>query len=422
MEFSSLYEKVIKCSKCGFCQPTCPTYNATGLEQEVARGRNQIVRGIIEGDLEFTRDVKAALFNCLLCDACYTNCFPKIKTDQIITQARYEYIKRFGQPQLQKYIFKTLLRSPESMTRLVKLVSFGKKTGLSGLVQVLRILGWFGRNLANAESLMASIPGTFLREKIADRSFRPEKRRAKLAYFVGCGINYAHPDVGLATLEVFYSRGFEIEILPNVCCGLPAYAYGDIESAKWFAEQNLRLMANSDADYIMTDCASCTSFLKEYEWLFADQPERAEEVKKIVARTKDATTILWESEEFARYNADTTRKVTFHEPCHLAHYLGEKTAPQAVLNNLPNAEFVELPESDYCCGGAGSYNIAHYELSMKILDRKMKNVESTGADILVTACPACMIQLDYGVRRQGLPTKVKHITQLLQKQSEKTRE
>ena len=104
---------------------------------------------------------------------------------------------------------------------------------------------------------------------------------------------------------------------------------------------------------------------------------------------------------------------TYHDPCHASRSQGLAKEPREILNNIPGIEYRELPEADWCCGGAGSYALAHYDLSQKVLDRKMENLKKTGAEILVTSCPACMIQLAYGVRRHGLTTKVCHISQVV---------
>jgi glycolate oxidase iron-sulfur subunit len=107
-------------------------------------------------------------------------------------------------------------------------------------------------------------------------------------------------------------------------------------------------------------------------------------------------------------------KVTYHDPCHMSRYQGIVKEPRSMLRSMPGIQYVELPEADLCCGAAGSYNIMHYEQSMKVLDRKMEGLKKTGADILTTECPGCCIQLAYGVRRAHLPTRVVHISQLMQ--------
>ena len=414
MPISQVYEEVSKCSRCGYCHPTCPTYSVSGLEQEVARGRNTIVRGIIEGRLEFSKDLKKTLFQCLMCNACVTNCFPGVKTDRVIAVARNEYIKQFGQPQLQRYIFKDLLRKPDTLAGFVKLASFGKRSGISGLVNVLCILGWFGKNIANAEGLLDRIPKKFLRDSLNEMDINPRPRKGKVAYFVGCGINFAYPHVGESTVGIMSKLDYEIDVLTNYCCGLPAYAYGDLDAVKWFIETNLNILKNTDADVIVTDCGSCTSFLRKYPRLVEQNSELKETAELVSSKVQDVTT--WLSERLDMFDFQSSAKaerITYHDPCHLAHHMNEREGPRRILQNLPNVEYIELPEADWCCGGAGSYNIAHYDISMKILDRKMKNVLQTDAQILATACPSCLIQLSYGARNQKLPLKVKHVTEVV---------
>ncbi len=413
MSIENVYNDVISCSKCGFCQPTCPTFVVSGKEHQVARGRHQLVRGIIENKIELTRDTKEMIFECLMCNACYSNCFPSVKTDHVIAHARHEYIKKYGQPALQKYIFKHLLRHPKELANLLKLVSVGKNSGLSRIVQVFRVLGWFGRNLANAEQLLEKIPFKNLRERMGEKNITVPNAKGKIAYFSGCGINYAQPDIGEASIKVMQNFGYDVEILDNVCCGLPAYAYGDLDSVQWFAEKNIEILEKTDADVIISDCGSCSSFIKSYAEITenSDLKKRAEIV---AAKFKDMTN--WINENINDVEFPTNgrmTKMTYHDPCHLAHHLKERKAPRDILQNLSHVDYVEMDKADMCCGGAGSYNIAHPEMSFEILDIKMDNVKTTEADVLVTACPACVMQLAFGTRKNKMPVQVKHISQVV---------
>ena len=115
------------------------------------------------------------------------------------------------------------------------------------------------------------------------------------------------------------------------------------------------------------------------------------------------------------FSPDKPITVTYHDPCHASRGQNLTNEPREILKKLPGVKYEELPEADWCCGGAGSYALSNYELSRKVLDRKMNNVKQTGADLLVTSCPACIIQLSYGVRKHGLGTKVCHISELVSK-------
>ena len=118
-----------------------------------------------------------------------------------MTAARAKYIEKFGQPQLQKFMFNELLPNPKRMTRLMKLASLGKRSGISGLAQALRVFKWIGKNVANAEGLLKTLPKKFLRERLDEIELSTTDKNLKIGYFVGCGINYAFPDVGQATIE-----------------------------------------------------------------------------------------------------------------------------------------------------------------------------------------------------------------------------
>ena len=421
-----MHPEVVRCNRCGFCQPTCPTYRMTGLETGVARGRNALCRELAEGKLPVRRDLGPALFECLLCRACTANCFPAVRTDEIVVAARAEYVAELGQPALLRFIFRELLPNPDRMAHLVRLLGLGKRTGLSGLARVARILGLFGKEVERADQFLPKVPREFLRDRLdritTQAKLDPEKGRGQSAamrvgYFVSCGINFALPQAGEAAIRFLVRHGAEVVPLDNCCCGLPAYAYGDLDAARRLAAQNLAILTGADVDAIVSDCASCSSFLKEYPRLLAGDAVLAEKAQALRAKTTDFTALaekLATPPSAARPAAESDKRiVTWHDPCHLSRYQSVTAAPRKLLKAMAGLEFREMPEADWCCGGAGSYSIAHYDLSMRILDRKMGNLAKTGADLLVTACPSCILQLSHGVRRAGLSVEVKHISEVL---------
>jgi len=412
-EWQDAYEESIRCIRCGYCQPTCPTYTITGIEHSVARGRNFLARLIYEGEIEFSKDYKRSVFECLLCGACNINCAPVVKTQQIMMAARQAYIRKQGQPPLQRYVFRELLPNLGRMTRLMKLIAFGKRSGISGLVQALRVFGWIGKDIANMESLLESLPRKFFREQVNEVNFEQADRQMKVGYFVGCGINYAFPDVGLATLNLLSKIRFSVEVLNNFCCGLPAAGYGDLEAAKTLAQKNIEVIENSGCDIVISDCGSCSSFLTDYKQLLDDDEKWAQRAKVAADKITDVNVFLSDLAHQTKFKSSDSISVTYHDPCHLEHYLKIKSEPRKLIKSIEGIKFQELPESNWCCGGAGTYNISNYDLSMKILQRKMDNLRTTGASILLSSCPGCLVQLSYGVRKFNIPVTVKHIVQLL---------
>ncbi len=198
------YDEASRCNRCGYCQPTCPTYSLTQVERDVARGRNSLVRAVMENRLTMNREVKSAIFRCLMCGACVSNCHPEVRTDQIVAAARAAYYARFGRPAIQELIFRRLLPQPEVLGRLIAVARLGKNTGLSRLVQVLRFLGWYGKSLATAEALLPCIPRRFLRD-IAEEELRSTHAAGsvRVAYFVGCAINLPCRAWGLLLLSCY---------------------------------------------------------------------------------------------------------------------------------------------------------------------------------------------------------------------------
>ncbi|MDZ7372681.1 MAG: (Fe-S)-binding protein [candidate division KSB1 bacterium] len=415
LPWTTLREAALKeasrCNRCGYCQAVCPTYWATGRETAVARGRNQLLKAALEGEVRLSPRVRESVFQCLLCGACTGQCFPAVRTYEVMGYARV--LVNNGRPSaLQRFVFRELLLHRERLDRLVRLVALGKRSGLSGAVQALRILGWYGRSVAEGERLIPTIPPRFLRDEARPLlSAARENGAVDAVYFVGCAINYALPEAGLGTLRALRAAGMRVAVAPNLCCGLPAFAYGDWEAARALARRNLELLLALKPRTLVSDCASCTSFLQSYPSLLADQPDWREQAEQLAAVVRDATQLL--AEVAQKWKMPTATRVTYHDPCHLAHHLGERSAPRELLRSVDGIELVEMEEADACCGGAGSYSVAHPDLAARILERKMARVRATGAEVVATACPACVIQLRYGARRFRVPVRVVHVSQLL---------
>ncbi|MBW2307480.1 MAG: (Fe-S)-binding protein [Deltaproteobacteria bacterium] len=409
---NAVYQEVSRCNKCGFCQPACPVFQITGLERAVARGHNAHLRDIIEGNLTMTEEMKAPLFECLLCRACVSSCFPAVNTPENVVAGREAYLRELGQPRFMRFVFRRLLPDPSRLSRYIRLAAAAKNTGLSRVARTLGVLKWIGKDLEKAEDLLTRLPLYSLRGRARLQRDSPgASERFRVAYFVGCGIDHAVPEIGEAAIRVLASAGCSVQILDNVCCGLPAYGHGDLDAARHLARKNLDILSGLQADVIVTECASCSSFLKDYPRLLEGSGD-AERAGGFSARVEGLSQWL-EKIGFEPASSGLRGKLTFHDPCHLGRYQGMKDQPRALLKTLPGVEFLEMREADWCCGAAGTYNIFHHDQSMRILDRKMDNLAHSGADIVVTECPGCYIQLAYGVRRRGLPVSVLHLSQAL---------
>jgi len=411
MAISEYYDEIAQCNKCGFCQVACPIFRSTGHESGVARGRLALLRALIEGRLEWTKELEDPLFDCLGCGACTANCFPAVATSDLMVKARSEYLEKVGRKPVHHLLFDKLLPYPRRLHLVARAAALGKNSGVSSVARALGLLKIFGRDFSRSEQIVERIPPKPLRDRIKPGDYEGSGASLRIAYFVGCGVDILQQDSGEATFGLLKKMGKTITVLNNCCCGLPAHYYGDIAAARKLGAKNLDLLSSDNFDVIVTDCSSCASFLKKYPALFADS-ERLDGAKKMATRLKDVVELMFSHDHLSATKQDSMA-VTYHDPCHAARGQTLAKEPREVLKRIPGLEYRELPEADWCCGGAGSYALSHYDLSQQVLDRKMENLKKTNADILVTSCPGCMVQLAYGIRRHGLNTKVCHISKVV---------
>jgi glycolate oxidase iron-sulfur subunit len=220
-------------------------------------------------------------------------------------------------------------------------------------------------------------------------------------------------DQSAATLRVL-ARNHCTVIAPKEieCCGMPARGYGRMDLVREQARRNIEVFEKYDVSTIVTDCATCGSMLKEYEHLFADDPAWAARAETFRRKVRDISEFLNEI-PLEKPTGRISRKVTYHDPCHLRRGQQVWKEPRKILSLIDGLEFVELPEADWCCGSAGSQLITHYETSCGVLGRKIDHVRGTGADIVASGCPGCQMQLNAGLARSGLDVRVVHPVALL---------
>ncbi len=419
MKIAEHDQTIAMCNRCGFCQVACPTFRATGQEAGVARGRVALLRALNEGRLEWSPDLEEPLFACLLCGACTTNCFPAVPTADLIVDAREEYLEKVGRKRIHKLLFEHLLPYPERLRRVARAVALGKNSGLSSVARALGLLRIFGRDFPKSEKIIGRMPGYALREKFPPGVLEGRGKELRIGYFVGCGMEIMNPVAAEASIDLLREAALEVHVLENTCCGLPAGSYGDRKAARRLAAKNLEVVTAQPLDLIVTDCSSCASFLKQYPGLFDEGDPLHEKSKEVASRVRD---MVEQALAFPPPKLEETEPiiVTYHDPCHASRGQNLVEQPRQILESLPGVEYREMPEADWCCGGAGSYALSHFETAMKVLDRKIDNVEKTGANVLTTSCPACIIQLAYGVRRRNLPVRVCHLSELIRERLPQT--
>lgn len=392
-----------KCSTCGFCYEYCPVFAATGDDPAGHKGDVRHKQGFFRTDY--------LLSSCLQCRACYPSCYNGLTTTEMVRRGRAAIVSGNGPDRFKKMMFNHILPHPGRMASLIKGFTALRRTGGISLARRLNITG---EDVSTASELLDFDVETAIKRTPVPRS-QEKAERQPVAYFRSCGFSAVLPCVGITTRALLKALGHPVIELENACCGLPAYAHGDSKAALRMAKKNIDLLARDET--IVTECGSCSSFLKTYAGLFPDDEEYTEKARRLSERVLDMNDFLLRSLSQSAWHMasgdGTTRIVTYHNPCHLSRYQGITEQPRELLRSLSGIDFVELPESDRCCGGAGVYSIINRDISLKILDRKMTNVKKTGADVLATSCPACMIQLSYGAKRAGLNVTVMHVNQLI---------
>ena len=294
--------------------------------------------------------------------------------------------------------------------------TLAKRTGLSSLARRSGILRLADRQFGAMGEALASLSGRLARR--VERSRDGDRARCRIGYFVSCGLSFQFPEVVEATLRVLNRAGCAVAVLDNTCCGRPASAYGDLDAARDIARRNVERLASAmHLDAIVSDCGSCSTYLKEYGELLSGDAGHAERAAALSRKVRSFSEFV-AAISMGDHLAPVEATVTYHDPCHLSRRFANITAqPRALLRALPGLSFKEMAEADWCCGAAGSYTFLHHAEAKGILDRKMINVEKTGAAILATECPSCMMHLAFGARHKGLRVDVQHVSQILDRAS-----
>lgn len=400
-------EALLRCNKCGFCLAGCPIYKATGIEWTAARGRLALLRSVLTKELELP-ELKESIFNCLTCNCCVDQCPSGLLTDEFIISARADLLQEQGQPWLQRLILHQLLPNPNRLRNLVRLLGWLQASGLRSMARGLGLTRLIG-NSGKAEPILPVVP--FGHRTTGGSYLMPEHPKYRIAYFIGCA-GLITPQVAEAARRVLGKHQVEVLIPEFVCCGMPAHGYGDSKSALALAKKNIELARSLEVDAIITTCASCGSMLKQYTKLLSDEADYTAQARAFSSRVKDISEFLIDIGLNTEMGT-RTHKVTYHDPCHLGRFQKVMSQPRQILQSIPGVDFIEMTEASTCCGAAGTYSLSHYDLSMKVLARKMNNVAQTGADLLVTCCPGCSMQLAHGISEHNLPMKSLELVELL---------
>ena len=414
---SEVQEKAQRCVKCGNCLAQCPVYLETLEEPLAARGKMALVESIKEGDPEYTKRYYKILSQCLLCGTCTENCPNGVCGDEIIREARALLVKEKGLTLPKKAIFKYFLDTDHLMPLLLKAGASLQHLFLAKIPEESGLRLRFPMPFIDSKRFIPGLaPDPFL--DIRSGWVRAEKETMRVGLFVGCVSNYMFPRVAQSALDLFVRNGISVYIpKEQKCCGLPAFGAGDDETPRSIARRNVEAFAGENLDQIVAPCASCSAMFKlDYPALFGENDPFRAKALAFAEKVSDASAFLAKIPSLKRNDAGRGNKVlrvAYHDPCHLRRKLGIFQEPRNLLKSTPGLEYVEMKDANRCCGQGGSFNVANYDLSLKILDRKTRAIDDSGADIVTTTCSGCMLQLMDGLHQAGLKKEVRHLVEMV---------
>lgn len=424
----TLYDAAAQCNRCGYCETACPTYMLTGRESISARGRNQLVRMLVEGRAKNVSDAEESLSTCLLCGACSSACYAGVATPDIVLEGR-RALTGYGDNFFARAAVNTLLNAPRLFAFWLKLGYLAKRTGLPRLAAKMGLYDFIGMPaLAEAERGVDEAPLRFASEILRkDPELSPEgKREVNWVYFASCGPNFLFTEVALATVRVLKRYAGEGVLAGNQCCGLLANNYGRIEDAREFARRNIVLFEDLKRRFgdfrLIADCSSCAAFMKSYEQLFTGDREWRPRAAAFSAAVRDILEFIPAGRVPAHSLPPSAGPVTYHDSCRACHGQGIRQEPREAVRKIAGPAYRELPESDWCCGGAGAYAFTKPEMSQKVLDRKLRNIASVQAETVIVGGTSCLAQINAGLKKAYPSAKAVHYSVFIDSAGQKMTE
>ena len=393
---------IMTCVHCGFCLEACPTYLALGDENDSPRGRILLVRALAEGTLPLDdADVRTHLDQCLGCRGCETACPSGVPYGHILEAARATLNTVKPPPRIARLALAVFAR-PRLLAAVLAAARIVRLTGLAA--RCARLPGRTGFAFA---MLAASTPRP-------QRSYTPRTAtpRGTVAVLQGCVMRGLFAHVNRATERTLATNGYRVVPAPaQRCCGaLHAHA-GDLAGARALARRNIAAFEQSGADSIAVNASGCGLMIKEYGHLLADDPAWAARAAAIAARARDVSELLVSAGPSP--GAPLHERVVYDAPCHLVHGQHLTREPLAVLGAVPSLDVTPLPNADQCCGSAGLYSLVEPRLAQDVLKPKLTEIASSGAPLVATGNPGCMMHIGAGLMRAKIPARTIHPVELL---------
>jgi len=408
------FDLFLGCVHCGLCTSACPTFTELGDENDSPRGRIYLMRLVAEGQLGLDRRVRRHLDLCLDCRSCETACPSGVHYGRLIEPFRLAVEESDRSLRKRWDLFRELI--------LFRLFPYANRIRLAmkpvRLAQRLGVYGW-----AERLGLFKLIPGrlgqmvTLVGPPVDGGPSLPRflpavgRRRARVAFFVGCVADAMFRHTHWATLRVLQQNGCDVLVPPGQgCCGAIHHHAGSRDGARGLADQNVAAFDLDEIDAVIVNHGGCGAMLKEYGLHWTD--DRREARQRFAAKVKDINEFLDEL-GLVRPEGRIDEVATYHDACHLGHAQKVREAPRRLLAQIPGLVLRELPETEICCGSAGTYNLNQPAMAERLIRRKLQNILGTGARIVLASNAGCLLQIGREVRRRRKPLAVMHPMDLM---------
>jgi iron-sulfur cluster protein len=405
------FKQMFNCVRCAACINVCPAFQLVGGHVYGGHAYTGGIGTLLTAFLTSEKTARKVQNLCLQCGNCREVCPGKLNIPEMILELRNRYGEKTGLPFTQKFAL-DVVSNRRLFHSMLRIASVAQKPFTKGQ-QVIRHLPMFLSGLTEGRSLPAIAPKPF-RDIFPSINQNVPNPKGKVALYAGCLLDFVYPKIGEGVVSALNEVGYKVIFPENQsCCGAPANYMGDRNNAIKSAILNIEGLASEKVDYVVSACPTCTHALKEYKELLKDNPEmlkRAEELNRKLYDFSKLITILGGLED---KGDGLPLKVTYHDSCHLKRTMGVYQEQRDLLSGTSGVELVEMKESDRCCGFAGSYSIKFPEISVPILERKLKNILETGAEVVAVDCPGCLMQIAGGLDQKDSKIRVKHTAELL---------
>lgn len=403
------YDKSLACIHCGLCLSSCPTYLETGNENDSPRGRIYLMRAVQDGRLPVGDTAVRHIDLCLGCRACEAVCPSGVQYGDLLEHTRDHIEKHYKRSVFQTFLRRVAIEKVFPFPARMKVALLPAK-----IIRALHLEKLLPRFAREALSLVPADASALKLPLVSLATGGPD--RGRTGFISGCVMSVLFGKTNAASVRLLNRAGYEVVTPPQQgCCGALYAHSGQLELARACARHNIEVFERHDLASIVINAAGCGSTLKEYGQLLRDDPAWAERARQFSAKVKDLTESLAQAAhgQSPKCSHPTAAKVTYHDACHLAHPQHITKPPRELVRAVAGNNFVELPESDVCCGSAGSYNLTEPAMAERLQRRKIENILKTGAQVVVTTNPGCLLQIRAGLRKAGSSIEAMHIADFL---------